>query len=86
MRAMKITSKRQATLPLELCEALGIEAGDTVRLERRMVDGESVWVLRGPQVDWSWFGAARRHARGKDHRWPRVKGSIARGWERGDRP
>jgi len=82
---MKLTSKRQATLPVELCRALGVRAGDTVRLERRVVDGESVWVLRGADVDWSWFGAAGRWARGKDHRWARVAQSIARGWERGDR-
>jgi bifunctional DNA-binding transcriptional regulator/antitoxin component of YhaV-PrlF toxin-antitoxin module len=76
MRTITITAKRQATLPVEVCEDLGLTPGDKVGLERRTVDGEAVWVLRAPGRDWSWFGAAGRWARGKSHRWADLERSI----------
>lgn len=82
---MTITTKRQATLPAALCEELGVGPGHRVLLERRVLEGETVWVLRGGKPDWSWVGAARRYGKRKSHRWAEVKRSIARGWGRGDR-
>jgi bifunctional DNA-binding transcriptional regulator/antitoxin component of YhaV-PrlF toxin-antitoxin module len=79
MKDVMITSKRQATLPAALCRELGVGPGDRVRVERRLVDGEKVWILRGRQLDWSWHGAARRHARGKSHAWSKIQRSIERG-------
>lgn len=84
MGKLTITAKRQATLPKELCEELGIEPGDRLGVERRVIDGEAVWLLRPGAPDWSWFGAARRHVRGRSHRWSVVRASIERGWA-GDR-
>jgi len=72
-----MTAKRQATLPAELCEELGLEPGDKVGLQRCVVDGETVWILRAPGRDWSWFGAAKRYAKGKSHRWTAIERSIA---------
>lgn len=72
-----MTAKRQATLPAEVCEELGLEPGDKVGLERRVVDGEAVWILRAPGQDWSWFGAARSYAKGKSHRWSAIERGIA---------
>jgi len=77
---MTITSTRQATLPAALCEEIGLRPGSRVALQRRVLDGERVWVLRSRKPDWSWIGAARRYAKGKSHRWADVKRSIARGW------
>lgn len=77
---MAITAKRQATLPVELCEELGVKPGDRLQVERRRVGDQAVWVITGKKPDWSWFGAARRHAKGKSHRWPDVERSIERGW------
>ena len=77
---MTITSTRQATLPAALCEEIGLRPGSRVALQRRVLDGETVWVLRSRKPDWSWIGAARRYAKGKSHRWADVKRSIARGW------
>ncbi len=77
---MTITAKRQATLPAALCKELGLGPGSQVVLQRRVIDGETVWVLRNRKPDWSWIGAGRRWARGKSHRWADVKRSIARGW------
>lgn len=77
MKTITITSKRQATLPVEVCADLGIGPGAKVELERRRVDGETVWVLRAPGRDWSWLGGARRYAKGKSHRWDSIEKSIA---------
>jgi bifunctional DNA-binding transcriptional regulator/antitoxin component of YhaV-PrlF toxin-antitoxin module len=46
MPFMKLTSKRQATLPAETCEALGVGPGDFLELEARIEDGERLWVVR----------------------------------------
>ena len=86
MRTMTITSKRQATLPVALCQELGLRPGGKVDLDRRVVNGETVWVLRGRRLDWSWFGAARQYGKGKRHRWAGVRRSIERGWAGHDRP
>lgn len=77
---MTITAKRQATLPVDLCEELGVGPGDRLRVERRRVAGQSVWVITGKKPDWSWFGRAGRFAKGKSHRWPDIERSIERGW------
>jgi bifunctional DNA-binding transcriptional regulator/antitoxin component of YhaV-PrlF toxin-antitoxin module len=79
-RKLKITAKRQATLPAALCEELGVGPGDTLTLERHELDGEPVWVLRSPKPDWSWAGSLREYAEGKSHDWADIERSIARGW------
>jgi len=86
MASLKVTTKRQATLPAALCEELGVKAGDRIEAERRVVNGETVWVLRGSKPDWSWFGAARKYGKGRSHRWNEVRRSIERGWADADRP
>lgn len=84
-RRMRLTAKRQATLPAALCAELGVGPGDALELERRMVDGSPAWVLRAAKPDWSWFGAARPWAAGKSHRWADIERGIERGWTGGDR-
>jgi len=86
MAKVAITAKRQATLPAALCEELGVGPGDALDVERRVVDGETVWVLRGKNLDWSWVGVARPYAKGRSHKLSEVKRSIQQGWSRGDRP
>jgi bifunctional DNA-binding transcriptional regulator/antitoxin component of YhaV-PrlF toxin-antitoxin module len=85
MAKVAITAKRQATLPAAICEELGVGPGDALHVERRIVNGETVWVLRGKNVDWSWIGAARRYAKGRSHKVTDIQRSIAQGWSRGDR-
>jgi bifunctional DNA-binding transcriptional regulator/antitoxin component of YhaV-PrlF toxin-antitoxin module len=84
-RRVKLTSKRQATLPAALCRELGVGPGDQLELERCVVDGAPAWVVRAARPDWSWLGAARPWARGKSHRWADVRRGIARGWPGDDR-
>jgi bifunctional DNA-binding transcriptional regulator/antitoxin component of YhaV-PrlF toxin-antitoxin module len=80
MPSVKITSKRQATFPLETCEALRIGPGDIVDVESRMIDGERVWVLlprTGP--DRSWVGALKDQVRNQDHSMDSIRASVALG-------
>jgi bifunctional DNA-binding transcriptional regulator/antitoxin component of YhaV-PrlF toxin-antitoxin module len=74
-----LSSRRQATFPVAACEAMNLKPGDTVVFERRVIDGDSVWVVRTPEVDWSWFGAARAYAQQKSHTMADIRQSIARG-------
>lgn len=85
-RVIRLTAKRQATLPAALCEELGVGPGDTLTLERRELEGEPVWILRAPKPDWSWLGAARAYAEGKSHDWEEIERSIERGWAGDERP
>jgi AbrB family looped-hinge helix DNA binding protein len=57
MPTITLTAKRQATFPKEVCEELHIEPGDRLNIERQVIGGESVWILRPGKVDWSWMGS-----------------------------
>lgn len=79
MRTIRITAKRQATLPKDLCEDMGVGPGDDLQVQRRVIDGQEVWVLAAGRPDWSWVGCARPFAAGKEHDWAAVEASIAKG-------
>lgn len=78
---IKITSKRQATFPVELCKGLGIEPGDELELIPRMEGGERVWILQKcgmPQRPW--FGRLNAYAsKAGDHSIDSVRESIRKG-------
>lgn len=57
MTTMRLTAKRQATLPRALCDELGVHPGDTLSVERTTVRGQPAWIIRACHVDWSWFGS-----------------------------
>ncbi len=77
MKTIRLTSKRQATFPKELCEEMKLEPGDTVLVEAKVVDGKRVWVLRpAKSYDRKWFGALRRYGKGKPHDMDSVRESI----------
>jgi len=78
MRPIRITSKRQATLPLEVCDELGVGPGDDLVLEKRTVEDETVRIIRAGRPDWSWVGSLRRFGAGKSHDWSEIRDSIAR--------
>lgn len=81
MATITLTAKRQATLPKEVCEELHIEPGDRLIVERQVIGGESVWILRPGKVDWSWMGSVPV-AEGTSHDMDDIRGSIARGRKR----
>ena len=78
MPAVMLTSKRQATFPRELCDELGIHPGDRIDLERAVVDGQPVWVVKPHRVDWSWIGSAVVPAN-ISHDLDDIRASIERG-------
>lgn len=75
---IKLTSKRQATLPKSLCDELGLVPGDEIRIERREIEGEVVWVLRQNEPDTSWIGSLARYAKGKRHDLRTIRTSIGK--------
>lgn len=79
MVAMLITANREVTLPAPLCLELSVGPSDALIVERRRVDGETVWVLRSMNLDWSWVGAAHRYTKGRSHKLSDVRRSVERG-------
>ena len=80
-QAIKLTSKRQATFPAEVCRDMGLHPGDRIALERRNIGGAPAWVMRPIPEDkaTSWFGTLRAYAAGKSHAMKDVRRSIGRG-------
>lgn len=74
---MKLTSKRQATLPVGVCKELGVKAGDDIILEKQEIKGDMLWVLRTRKQDApGWFGRLRRYARNKSHDMETIRSAI----------
>ena len=78
MVEVKMSSKRQATFPKRVCEALGIGPGDRLLLDRRVENGREVWVMR-PTKEHArpWLGSLRAYAVGKPHDMESVRESVA---------
>ena len=81
MTTMTLTSKRQATLPKETCESLGLKPGDVIELEPRDEGGAKVWVLRPrPVRARKWVGCLGARAKNvTDHSIEAIRESIAAG-------
>lgn len=84
MPTMTLTSKRQATLPRELCEELDVHPGDRLEIERAVLDGQPVWVLKPRRIDWSWVGSVKVKP-GTSHDMEDIRNSIAKGRRRDHR-
>lgn len=80
MLKLKLSSKRQATFPKQVCTALGLEPGDEVVLDRRTEDDREVWVLRpAKETTRPWLGGLRAYASKKPHDMVSIRASIAQG-------
>ncbi len=85
MTTIKLTAKRQATLPQSLCKELKLEPGDAIGVQKRIVDGKAVWCLEPiSEPDLSWMGRFRKRARGKRHDMASIRRSIRRARMKGD--
>lgn len=77
MTRIRLTTKRQATLPMQLCDELRVGPGDSLLVDARVVEGERVWILRpAATVEAPWFAGLRRYARGKRHDLAAVRKSV----------
>lgn len=79
MASIKLTSKRQATLPVELCREMGIKPGDELKVEKRLVGRERVWTLRPASNSLDWYGSLSEYAKGKSHDLSEIRKSIGKG-------
>ena len=56
IKTVRLTSKRQATLPVQLCEELGVKPGDEIILERQKTTDEITWLLKPKKkIQSRWF-------------------------------
>jgi bifunctional DNA-binding transcriptional regulator/antitoxin component of YhaV-PrlF toxin-antitoxin module len=77
MTRIRLTTKRQATLPLQLCDELRVGPGDSLLVDVRVVDGERVWLLKpADAVETPWFARLSRYAKGKRHDLASVRRSV----------
>lgn len=74
MSLIKLTSKRQATFPVEVCKQLGVGPGDSLSLEPHGEGDETVWILKPAQrIRPAWLGCLRRHAGKGGEPWSRER-------------
>ncbi len=74
---IRLTSKRQVTLPVQLCRELGIQPGDELVLERKEIAEEEVWILKlQSQQSQTWFGRFKKYASDKSHNMEDIRSSI----------
>ena len=81
MSTMKVTTKRQATLPKRLCEEMNIRPGDRLEVEPIEHDGERLWTIRlvgAPTL--SFFASLRKYAIGKSDDWEEIRRRGAEAW------
>jgi bifunctional DNA-binding transcriptional regulator/antitoxin component of YhaV-PrlF toxin-antitoxin module len=79
MTVIRLTAKRQATLPKRLCEQMNLQPGDALVVEEEAVAGRRVWRLSpADDVETPWFGSLKRYGKGKRHDMDSVRRSIAK--------
>ena len=83
MTTIKLTAKRQATFPSDVCDALGVKPGDRIALEEQTRKGERVWVLkpvREPKRPWLF--ALAKYAKNAAQPWTRERDGddTAKAW------
>jgi bifunctional DNA-binding transcriptional regulator/antitoxin component of YhaV-PrlF toxin-antitoxin module len=63
MARIKLTSKRQATFPAEVCRQLGVGPGDTLELEAIRRRSGTAWLLKPATSGHpAWLGRLRKYA------------------------
>jgi len=77
MEKIRLTTKRQATLPKSLCDEMQVGPGDTLNVEKVTIGGESYWCLIPVREDGPpWFGALRKYGQGESHSIDTIRKSI----------
>ena len=77
MTLIRLTVKRQATLPKQLCEEMRLRPGDSLVVDERVIEGKRVWLLRPvDRIDTPWFARLKRYAAGKRQDLRSVRKSI----------
>ena len=72
---VKMTAKRQATFPADLCRDLGLKPGDTLDLEAHAEEGRKYWTLRrSGEKERPWLGALKDYVPAGEAQAPLVPG------------
>jgi bifunctional DNA-binding transcriptional regulator/antitoxin component of YhaV-PrlF toxin-antitoxin module len=78
-QTVKLTSKRQATFPVQLCRELGVSAGDDLILERKIIDNSIAWVLKPKKtIELKWFASLKQYGVHKEHDMESIRASIGK--------
>ena len=74
MTTIKMTAKRQATFPSDVCDALGVKPGDLIGLEEQTQQGERVWVLKPVRAkSRPWLFSLAKYAKNAEQPWTRER-------------
>ena len=74
-----MTSKRQVTFPLRVCEELEVKAGDMLFLEEKKIQGQrSLVIRRQKRSKSSWYASLQPYAVNKSHDMDAIKSSVGR--------
>jgi bifunctional DNA-binding transcriptional regulator/antitoxin component of YhaV-PrlF toxin-antitoxin module len=84
MSTITLTSKRQATFPVQVCHDLNLKPGDVIQLEPVELAGERVWVLRPQKLPpRPWLGCLAGKTTVTSHSLEAVRASVAAGRKKG---
>lgn len=77
MTTIKLTAKRQATLPVEICKELGVTSGDSLELLPLRHNNQKVWAIKPVvKAKSKWIGSLSKYA-GKERKpWSREEHGI----------
>ncbi|MHC4886939.1 MAG: AbrB/MazE/SpoVT family DNA-binding domain-containing protein [Planctomycetota bacterium] len=79
MSVVKVSARRQAVLPKQLCEEMQIGAGDSIEVEPITHGGETLWAIRPlPTRDLSAVGSLKKYARKRQAGAEAVRESIVK--------
>jgi bifunctional DNA-binding transcriptional regulator/antitoxin component of YhaV-PrlF toxin-antitoxin module len=77
MATIKLTAKRQATFPAEVCRELGVGIGDALEIKSVRHEDQTVWVLVPVEKKKSnWIGSLQKYAK-KAKPWTREEHGAA---------
>lgn len=80
MYKVKLSLKRQATFPKQVCDALGLSSGGEILLERRIEGNEEIWLLRPAKANnRDWLGCLSAYGHGKSFDMDDIRKSVIRG-------
>ncbi len=79
MTLIRLTTKRQATLPKRLCQEMSLRPGDSLVVDEKVIDGRRVWLLSpADRIETPWVGCLKRYGKSKAHDTTAIRESIAK--------
>lgn len=77
MTLIRLTAKRQATLPKALCEEMRLRPGDALVVDEKVIEGKRVWLLSpADRIETPWFARLKGYGKAKRHDLRSVRKSV----------